>query len=477
MADKSFLADLKARMDKAAEDVNDPAIEGIVRVAETQEKSNIALRAMIEQNKTDVVGQIAEVKKEGEAIKSSLAAATGSIAEKIQQIEKLILAGRGYGGAWSAAEKFAAAMPERFKSLIADQARQPSPLPDAVALGCPEGRALTDVWFKLAAQAQLPNRFGRRQNETLTELDKIEQALCEVSTKATYQERTSSQGAYLVPTLVASEIQRLIYDANVLIPLCRQWPMGSDVVNVPTEGAAVTGYWGTELEALTQGEGTIGQTILNAKRLSGYALASIELLTDEVAGLMPYIREVFAEQIARKLEAEMIEGTGTNFTGIITDAGNSVATTTTDGEALVWDDLARAFVAGEERMTYQNSVWLMHPLVFGKSLRMVDSNGQPILLTNRATEAPAWTILGRPVISSSVISVNTTRGATGSTSNIYFGDPKRLLFGTRRGLEWAVSEHVRFANYEVAMRLVGRFGFAVGVPKAWTKLVGVIASG
>jgi HK97 family phage major capsid protein len=114
----------------------------------------------------------------------------------------------------------------------------------------------------------------------------------------------------------------------------------------------------------------------------------------------------------------------------------------------------------------------MHPKQWAKVLGLVDSNGQPIVRLGMVQAGPPMSLMGRPVILTSAISVNVTRGSTGSTSNIYYGPPEKLYLGVRNGLRFDVTDQVNWASYAMDMRVVGRFGFAVAVPGAWTKLVG-----
>jgi HK97 family phage major capsid protein len=234
----------------------------------------------------------------------------------------------------------------------------------------------------------------------------------------------------------------------------------------------VSVYWADELGQTTQGEPVFAQNILTAKRLSGRASASIEAIEDSVIGLIPYIQNVMAERMGKELDQEALEGDGTNFTGLNAESGiNSVSTTTTGGEEIAYIDLVKAVYAADESSVEDGSAWFMHRKMLATVVALVDTTGNPIFQPSIAGGVPN-TILGFPVYTTSAIDNSRLRNAE-TTSNVYFGNPRRLIFGDRMGMRFDVTDTgPNWEYFAVDMRINGRWGFTVGTPAAFSVIVG-----
>lgn len=334
--------------------------------------------------------------------------------------------------------------------------------------------AVSDEWFTLATKAQIRGESGRYEKsraETYERMAVLEKAFEDVYGKAAFS-GTDAEGGYGVPDPVANEIFHIVRDAGVVVGDARVLPMMTDRITIPNESNNFTVYWGADGANLTGGENTFGQNIIEAEKLFARATASIEILEDNAVGLLPYIRTVMAEDLARELDQELLEGDGTNLTGLNTEASvNSVATTTTDGDALSYSDLVNAFLTAGESSTRVGGCWYMHPLIYGEAIKLADTAGLPIFGAQSGN--PFATLFGRPVKTTTVISTDTTRGSTGSTSNIYFGPPNKIVLGRRNDFRWDVTDQANWGSYQMDMRMVGRFGSTIANPAAFTKIVGI----
>jgi HK97 family phage major capsid protein len=98
----------------------------------------------------------------------------------------------------------------------------------------------------------------------------------------------------------------------------------------------------------------------------------------------------------------------------------------------------------------------MHPRQLVRSLSVKDSNGRPIFLT--ALEAPTPAGIGS-ILGSAVVPSYAAPTANSASADIaVFGDPKGLVCGLRKGIEFAQSNEAKFEDYEATFRGVGRFG-------------------
>ncbi|RMF18879.1 MAG: phage major capsid protein, partial [Deltaproteobacteria bacterium] len=187
-------------------------------------------------------------------------------------------------------------------------------------------------------------------------------------------------------------------------------------------------------------------------------------------------REVIAEQIGYELDQEILEGDGTNLTGLnatsgvnTVDAGGSTAT---NGAAVRFQDLALALYKAQHASTRNNAAWFMHPDIAATIVGMVDSNNQPVFHFGGADRTPTEMILGRPLYTVPALSRTQTKGTSTDCSTIYFGPWRKGLFGIRRQLTFEVTNQASFTTDEVDFRMIGRFDCAFPVPSAFTKITG-----
>lgn len=332
--------------------------------------------------------------------------------------------------------------------------------------------AAAQEWLRSAACA-MSTRLRPRFNEA--EFSKLGAALGVGSAvqKAALAEDSDATGGFLVPTIVAGEVVRLVADSSKVTPLCRPWPMTKKVEQVPNEATAVTINWIDEANTLTGGEPVFGQTTLTAEKLAGRATLSIEVFEDSNVALLPYLLSVFSEKMAGELDFQMILGDGSQpqITGVMNASGiNAITSGTAAGRALTYALLVSTFTAASEGSAREGSYWFVSPAGYTQLLSLVDSQGRPIVQMD-VQGAPAGAILGKPIIESARLGGTLTLDDTTETATkIVFGPPRTILFGTRTGMRWDVTDQVNWASYQMDARLIGRFAGNVGVPAAWTYL-------
>lgn len=488
MADeKSKTPEWLKALQEVREKEDDPVVDGLVNIGSHTLDATERLDKRIDKSdeKLDEIQRRAA--KDRESIEAQMEAGFKTVAARVDSLSKRqIISAGGNANVFSSSDRLLAAIPENQKHLVYDAERKiradersdrtrkiySGPFKDPAAV------ALSELWMKTAAQLQLPRYFGGKQGELSERLEKYSRAFDEVSPvpselKAAYSGATDGPGGYTVPILVASEVLRIAEDSGVVVSRARHIPMAGDTLQIPNENTGITVYWPAQGGTLTAGESDFGINQLDAKKLAARAAASIEVVSDSVIGLIPYVQTIMAEKIGKTLDGEALEGTGTNFTGVNSASGiNTVATTTTDGEQLAFLDLVNAVYAADESSVEDGAAWFMHRKIFATVVALVDSQGRPIFQPQVSGASPG-TLLGFPVYTTSAIATNTTRGATGNTSNVYFGDPRRLIFGDNIGMRFDVTETgPGWEFFQVDMRLVTRHGFTVGTPAAFSRIVG-----
>lgn len=465
--------DILSRLDEAAKEYDDPVLDGVRAVASEVVNIRKNAEARDEEIETKVDGIKSDLVKETNKTKAQLEAGFRMAEEKFDALERRFsVTNRGLIA--SSGDDLLAAIPEDKRHLVrqADTLLRSGWKDEKSSVFCsPESLAFAAHWLQTSVKSQ-SRQYAGQHATAAAELEKLAQC------KAAYAEGTTTAGGNLVPTIVAGDILRIVQDNAVVYSRASKIPMATNNLKIPNESTGVTIYWSAEAATLTQGEGAFGQNSLVAKKLIGRAQLSREIIDDSVVGVLPYLQGVFAEAFARELDQEAIEGDGTNFTGVNAASGvNSVATTTTNGEALTYGDLVSLVYQATDQSSRSNAAFFMHPQIFATVVNLVDSNGQPIFQYANVPGSSQMTILGYPVHLTSALSVAITRGSTGNTGNVYFGDPRKLIYGVKMDMRFEVTDQASWATDEFDCRMIGRWGYTVATPAAWSKLVGATKIG
>jgi HK97 family phage major capsid protein len=347
-----------------------------------------------------------------------------------------------------------------------------------------EARTLWAEWTKLATKAQL-RAYAPDHPALFAKLAAIRDL--DIREKTALAGQTDASGGYTVPNVVANEVLKIIRDASLIYGRARQVVMTSDTLNFPNENTAVTINWSkTDGTTLTGGEPVFGQSQLLAYKLIGRATFSLELLDDANVAILPFLQACFAEKFGGELDFQAMEGPGTAtspFTGVLnaTSVNDAARTNGTNGVVLTYNStastkasLVQIYTAATESQPRNDGVWVCGPAVYAQIIGLVDSNGQPIVRFGDVTSAIPGTLLGRPIVVSARLPKTTVGAGTVSVGSLYFGPPNALLFGNRMGMRWDVTDQVSWSTYQGDARMVGRFGYVVGVPTAWVKQTGII---
>jgi len=289
-----------------------------------------------------------------------------------------------------------------------------------------------------------------------------------------HDEVTGSSGGVLVPDQLENEIIDLKEQYGVFRQNARVVPMTSDTDSIPRRESGLTAYFVGDNAAIT--ESTMGwdRVSLVAKKLGVLAKYSSELAEDAIISVGDALAGEIAYAFALKEDQCGFIGTGSAAYG---------------GMHGVQTKIAVASGA-----TYAGSI---HDALSGNTyfgvLDMVDFNGVVGLLPQYAEANAKWYIskpgfhasmerlasaaggntrqtiaggktelmfLGYPVVISQVMFATLT--ASVNTIHCLFGDlSKAAMFGDRRSTTIATSEHVNFAEDEIAIRGTTRFDINV----------------
>jgi HK97 family phage major capsid protein len=242
---------------------------------------------------------------------------------------------------------------------------------------------------------------------------------------------TSSLGGYTVPITLSQEIEKALKYYSNLRKFCRtittgkgnelDWPTVTDVANQ----AAVVSEAGA---AATNVDPTFGKVVFKSQMYhSDIVLVSYELLQDSEVDLEALLADLLAERIARKQEADFVNGAGggTAPNGIVT------ASTTTvnlgSGNAITFAAL-KALEHSLDIRYRDNARFVMHDQTWSAIEQIVDSSGRPIFLPGYQglSDPSRKSIFGYPVEITNQIPNYTGNEGTNEPM-ILFGDFTRFL--------------------------------------------------
>lgn len=302
-------------------------------------------------------------------------------------------------------------------------------------------------------------------------------------------EGTGSAGGFLVPEEFAAEVNRVIEDFGLIPKLARKFPMRSDTLKVPRLSSSVTTYYPGEATAGTASQPVLEQVVLQAKTLVGITPMSNELLADANISVVDLLVELFAESIAGQLDQQGLAGTGSPFTGLLTDTGVTVVQPSNGGGFSTFTgcstpDNARDLIAGVKPWSLQGAAFIMHRTVWAlfqktkasSSGEYFISTANPVLTGAGQAQgfptAVAGTMWGYPVYLSDKMPTTTAV----STKYVIFGNLKHVFLGMRDEMTVAISQDASVAGVSLfetnqsAVRVTTRHAVAVGLPTAFAVL-------
>lgn len=274
-----------------------------------------------------------------------------------------------------------------------------------------------------------------------------------------------SDGGFLIPEILRSEILRVAHERGVVRGRARVIPMDSLTVPFPTVDetshvsslyGGITGYWTEEGATLTETQPLFGQMELRAHKLTLYTEIPNELLRDAIPALQAFLGEVFPEALAWFEDVAFFIGGGVGEPLGFLNAGATVqidrAGSSTD--TVAWVDIVNMYA----RMlpgSLDRAVWVISPDVLPQLLTMTVGTGNAAVWIGggnfpSGANRPPMTMLGAPIIVSEKAK---TMGTPGDISFVDFG---YYLLGDRQAMSAKQSEDYRFQNDITAFRWIER---------------------
>lgn len=349
-----------------------------------------------------------------------------------------------------------------------------------------ECKAYARRWLKehagdLRWLPQIPMSFVQELGESHGEV--IKRCLNQGFTSEVIQASSTvvAPGSILTFPQFADTFIRNVEEHGVFRQEALNWPMPTDTMLIPRRIGGITIVWEGEGDSLAETEPSIDLLRLLAKKLGGIHFMSNELREDENAAitLADLIMSEFSLAVAIEEDRIGFNGDGTGgstpgfagFFGVLGQARAALASETVDKTISVTggsgDDLTTEIKKAKlHQMTgavhtwaRPNAKWYAHRTVVSDLNAIETTGGGPVVdftdpNVKRILSYPVREVEGMPVSPSSA-----------SKPVIAFGDlRKSWIFGDKRSPTLETSEHFKFQNDQLAIRMTARIGFLAVQP-------------
>jgi HK97 family phage major capsid protein/HK97 family phage prohead protease len=210
---------------------------------------------------------------------------------------------------------------------------------------------------------------------------------------------TDSQGGYLAPEEVGSEILKSLVEFSPIRQYAKVITIGGSEIKLPRRLTGTVASWVAEIADRAQSDQTYEQATFTPYELATFVDVSTQLLEDNAYNLEGELTADFAESFGKAEGTAFVSGDGSGkpkglmaATGITTINSGVAATLGTDPAGLLmtlYHKLPTAFA--------QNGVWLMNRTTLGTLRQLKDTTGR-FLLADPISAGMPTTILGRPVV-------------------------------------------------------------------------------
>lgn len=273
-----------------------------------------------------------------------------------------------------------------------------------------------------------------------------------------------SDGGFLIPEVLRSEILALSLEQSIVRPRARVLPMGSLRLPIPTVDdtshassvfGGLTGSWTEEGATLAESSAKFGRVLLEAAKLTVYADIPNELVEDSGGALGAFLQMALPATLAFEEDAAFIAGNGVgeplgflSGSGLITVAKESGQA----ADTIVWENIVAMF-ARMLPASLSKAVWVVSPDCFPELATMalaVGTGGSAVWQANDGIDGPPARLLGRPVF------VSEKAPKLGDAGDVSFVDFGHYLIGDRQSMTIKSSEHHRFSTDETSFRAIER---------------------
>jgi len=274
-------------------------------------------------------------------------------------------------------------------------------------------------------------------------------------------ETVPSDGGFLVPGEMASQIHAVSLENEIVMPKCFVQPMKSNEIDIPAMAigdhsanlyGGFTASYTAEAGTISEADPKVRNMKLNAKKLTGMLRFSSELAQDIPGGESQLIN-ICGKGLSWYRDKAFLKGTGAGEPLGILNAGCTISVdkeTGQDEDTICYENLTK-MVGRMHPACFLNSVWICQVTAIPQLLQLsmaVGTGGSvyPVLSETNGE----WKILTRPVI------FTEKTNPVGTSGDIILADLSQYVVGLRSEMRFDQSIHVHFSTDEMLARLIER---------------------
>lgn len=273
-----------------------------------------------------------------------------------------------------------------------------------------------------------------------------------------------SQGGYLLPNELDSEIIKKIIEISNIRSVARVRPMSSKSLGMPTRSTIVSAGMVGEGQQDTESNSTYGLEKLYAKKAQVTVASTIEELEDSSFDISNLIMQDVGEEFA-KLEGTQFtvgSGAGNNCEGFMVNA-NIAEVNSGAASSLTFDSLIT--LTGELKTGY-NPIFGMNRKTLAIVRKLKDGSGQYLWQAGNLSAGVPNQILGH-----NYIEIPDMADVGAGLIPIIYGDFRRgYTIGDRKGLTMVRDEVTQKREGKVELTFYKRFAGMVTLAEAFVKL-------
>lgn len=283
--------------------------------------------------------------------------------------------------------------------------------------------------------------------------------------KAAHSSVVPSEGGFLVPEALRSNLLQLALEMSVVRPRATVVPMEVPRISMPmidstTNVGSVFGgmisYWGEESAMLEESSPKFGRVTLDANKLTGLAVVPNELLKDSLPSFATLIQTLWPKTIAFDEDRAYMGGDGVakplGFLGPKNPAAVAVAKESgQSANTIVLQNILKMY-ARMLPSSLNTAIWVVSQEAIPELYTMaisVGTGGAPVMLVNAAGPGPA-TMLGRPIV------ISEKAGRLGTRTDVAFVDLSYYLIGDRQTMSADSSTDYKFGSDQTTYRIIQR---------------------
>ena len=267
-------------------------------------------------------------------------------------------------------------------------------------------------------------------------------------------------GGYTTPVEQSTKIIEQLQSKAVVLPLCRQVPMISDTLDIPSLTGGSTVYMVGENAQITSADPTFGQKKLVVKKAAALLKISSELLDNSDPSVEALLRDDLARKIASKVDQQILLGTGqgSEVQGIRYSNATQTALNAKPTYANLNAALSRVEVANVDGNPAW--AWVFNPRELSTLRELEDTAGNLIWIGQQApgniSQGNPANLLNYPLYTTTEISIDT---ANNDETTAYFGQWNDVVVGVNKALEIFASREAgdAFAYDQTWIRAIMRF--------------------